>query len=106
MAKTSYDALEKRAINMLGYLLQIGGPSRPAVASSTRLREEFNLSAFQVHHILQLLEEAALIEVEPRFAEDGGRLSNAFYVTPAGRRALSKGYTSAVRRKKASASRG
>lgn len=106
MAKTSYDALEKRAINILGYLLQIGGPSRPAVASSTRLREEFGLSAYQVHHILRLLEEAALIEVEPRYAEDGGRLSNAFYVTPAGRQALVRGYTSAVKCKKMPSSRG
>lgn len=77
-------ALVEYAEGMLRYMLANADEARSLVVSRKNLVRDLQISPTMVACVMSYLKELNLIEVHPRYAENGGQLENGYTVTEAG----------------------
>lgn len=90
MARTSNRVMRENALRVLMVLQEASAMrhDHEARISHRQIAARLQLSVQQVRLLCVRLEELGLVAKVPRYAEDGGQLSNAYTLTSRGRREL------------------
>lgn len=92
MARVKRSIVERNAFVLLACLASLADGHPPvAIVSQRTIAGRMGISQTRVRHLMRMLAERDCIRVSHRFAEDGGELANAHYITPTGRAALQEG---------------
>ena len=92
MARVSNSVIARRKGVLLGRLVAWGGAKSDGYASVAHkeLAEDLGLSLSELRTALRSLKRERLVEIRPRSLPNGGQLPNAYRLTDAGLRFLSK----------------
>ena len=71
-------------MTLLDYLAHVTGGCADVGVSMLRMVKALGISEHRVRYARRGLEEGGLVVPVARFTEDGGRLSNAYEITPLG----------------------
>lgn len=85
MARVKRSVVEANALKLLAYLdAHASASSRVAVVPLRSMVTDLHMTYARVRHLVRLLDERGYIEVEHRFADDGGGRPNAHRITRVG----------------------
>lgn len=88
MPRSSLKTVEETEMRMLAYMIEKAAGKRSVPASVKRMAEDLGLSQTRIVFARDKLVGEGCLESLPRYSEDGGRLANAYRVTPEGRSRL------------------
>lgn len=76
--------MEARKLKVVRYLYESSDQRGAVVVSRARMMHDLRLSPAQLRAVFAHIEKAGMIRTFPRYAENGGRCENEYYVTSRG----------------------